>query len=295
MRRFAPLVRSLIVAAAAACGDPSEPAETLSIEIVDGDGQQAVTAQGAQTFSGSGYLPESLHVRVVNSAGNPVEGVTVIWSASAGGIEPHVTSTDASGVAAARWSWYSPQAAWAPVGTYSATAGAPDVGTVTFSAHARAGVLVRDLSISPDTVDVSTGAAQATLNVHVTDDRHGFGLSYVLAQFYGPGNSSQSLVTTLVQVSGSPMDGIWEGTVTIPQDALVGAWQLGRLTLGWGCGGSNRIEMSGVKLQGLDLPSQLHVLAAGEDGQRQGHSPRGQSTTGSEMRSTSAATTRCTL
>ena len=67
MRGFSLSTRSLIVAISVlACGDPSEPSGSLSIEIVDGDGQQAVTMNGAQTFTGSGYLADTLRVRVVN-------------------------------------------------------------------------------------------------------------------------------------------------------------------------------------------------------------------------------------
>lgn len=295
MRGLSSLTCSLIVAAlAAACGDPAEPAEALSIEIVDGDGQQAVTANGAQTPSDLGWLPDSLRVRVVNNAGNPVAGVTVIWAATGGGIAPNVTTTDVSGSAAARWSWYAPQSGFAPVGTYTATAGVPDVGMVTFSGHARAGLVVHDLTITPDTVDVSLGTAQATVTLHVTDDRLGFGLSYGFAQFNGPAGSSQWVTTPLEQVSGTPMDGVWQGTITVPQDAHLGAW-LGHLTLGWGCGGANRIQVTAAKLQEHHLPSQLHVLAAGDDGQRVGHSQRIQSTRGTARPSMNATNTRCTL
>jgi hypothetical protein len=292
MRGSSLSTRSLIVAIAVlACGDPSEPSGSLSIEIVDGDGQQAVTMNGAQTFTGTGYLADTLRVRVVNSAGNPVEGVTVIWAADAGGLEPNVSTTDASGIAAARWSWFSTVTGWAPVGTHRATAGVPDVGTVNFTGQARAGVVLHELSISPDTVDVSTGAAQSTIAVRVTDDRPGFGMSYVLAFFFSPAGSG-SMITTLAPVSGSPMDGVWEGTITVPQDADAGSWELFQLTLGWGCGGANRIVMPGVKLEQLDLPSQFYVLGTDATGQRAGHSLLPDV---SDLHSTRAVSAQCSL
>lgn len=294
MRGFSLITRSLVVAAGVACGDPSEPADSLSIEIVDGDGQQAVTMNGAQTFTGSGYLADTLRVRVVNSAGNPVEGVTVIWAAGAGGVEPNVSTTDAAGMATARWSWYSAVRGWAPVGTHTATAGVPDVGMVNFSGHARAGVVLHELSISPDTVDVSTGAAQSTIAVRVTDDRPGFGMSYVLAFFFTPARSG-SMFTTLAQVSGSPMDGVWEGTITVPQDAEAGSWELFQLTLGWGCGGANRIEMPGTKLEQLELLSQFHVLATDASGRRAGQSARIVGPATSDLSALTAANVGCTL
>jgi hypothetical protein len=50
-------------------------------------------------------LPESLAVRVVDAAGNPVGGVTVIWGhgPTAGSIEPPMSVTDADGIARASW------------------------------------------------------------------------------------------------------------------------------------------------------------------------------------------------
>ncbi len=292
MRGFSLITRSLIVAAAVACGDPADPSEILSLQLVDGNGQQAVTMNGAQTFTGSGYLADTLRVRVVNSAGNPVEGVTVIWAADAGGVEPNLSTTDASGMATARWSWFSPVTGWAPVGAHRATAGVPEVGTVNFTGHARAGVVVHGLSISPDTLDVSTGAAQATISVHVTDDRPGFGMSYVLAFFFTPARSG-SMFTTLAQVSGSPTDGVWEGKITVPEDAEVGSWQLFQLNLGWGCGGANRIEMPGAKLDQLDLPSQFHVLATDANGRHESGMGRIPDQTG--MGWLDPANVRCTL
>jgi hypothetical protein len=88
------------------------------------------------------------------------------------------------------------------------------------------------------------------------------------------------------------MDGVWEGTITVPQDAEAGSWELFQLTLGWGCGGANRIEMPGAKLEQLDLPSQFHVLATDANGQRSGHRRLPDV---SDLQSTGAVSAQCTL
>ena len=103
------------------------------------------------------------------------------------------------------------------------------------------------------------------------------------------------MLTTLAQVSGSPMDGVWEGTITVPQDAEAGSWELFQLTLGWGCGGANRITMPGAKLEQLDLPSQFHVLATDASGRRAGHSAGIPGVTGFGLSPLTATTVGCTL
>jgi adhesin/invasin len=90
------------------------------LEAVSGDGQTAPVGTA---------LPDSLVVQVVDGFGNPVEGVTVGWSASAGDVSPALAVTGADGRAAAR------RILGAEAGTQSATAEVPGLAgsPVTFS------------------------------------------------------------------------------------------------------------------------------------------------------------------
>jgi hypothetical protein len=262
------LVGFLIAAAGSpACREAAAPAQgPASIAIVSGDGQEAVTRNGSQTFSGSGALPDSLRVRVANRAGAPVPGALVRWMTMAGSVSPTATTTDSEGMAATRWSWFAPQTDYVTPGVYTATAVLPGVGSsVTFTGFARVGAVLRDLRMTPDTVSVASGPAEVTVTLRATDDRAGFGLVYTSVQFYSPtGTPPQGWLLPLTMVSGTPADGVWEGRITIPQGAHPGDWEIGHVTLSWGCGVTNRVELFGPKLTSLGLPLRLHVKAAAD-------------------------------
>jgi hypothetical protein len=72
------------------------PAAAATLAPVSGNGQTATVGTA---------LPESLVVRVTDEFGNAVAGVTVTWSATAGGgaVSPSGTPTDAAGLAATSW------------------------------------------------------------------------------------------------------------------------------------------------------------------------------------------------
>jgi hypothetical protein len=258
------LVGLLIAAGSAACRDLAAPANgPASIAIVSGDGQEAVTATGSQTFTGTGTLPDSLRVRVTNSAGAPVSGVRVTWTTGGGSVSPSVTTTDSAGVAAARWSWYAPQTWYVAPGVYTATALLANVESVTFTGYARVGVALRELQITPDTVSVASGPATVVVSLRATDDRTAFGLSYTSVTLVSPpGTPPAFWFQPLTLVSGTPADGIWRGSITVPQGTPAGDWEIMRVILGWGCGGPNRVELSGTRLSSLELPLRLHVEAA---------------------------------
>ena len=78
---------SVRITASAASSGPSR------IEAVSGDGQSAPVGTA---------LPDSLVVRVLDDFDNPVEGITVGWSASTGDVSPTLAVTGADGRAAAR-------------------------------------------------------------------------------------------------------------------------------------------------------------------------------------------------
>lgn len=259
MRVVRLLIAVVVAAGPAACADSTDPGNIpASIEIVDGDGQEAVHTQA---------LPDSLRVRVKDRDGTPLAGVLVDWTASSGAISPSPSTTDASGAAAARWVFYRPETGWSSVGTHHATATVAGAGSVTFTSHAKEGVVLRSVSITPDRVNVFSGPASAIITVHATDDRTGLGLIYGSVTFYNPTETQtvfETLHDPLELVSGTPADGIWEATIVVPQGAETGAWTLGRLTLGWGCGPSRRMELFSTALQSLGMPYELTVTAEPE-------------------------------
>jgi hypothetical protein len=86
----------LLLVAAAACSDDTEPVVPAVIEENGGDGQIAVPGSP---------LPDSLKVRVSDAGGNAAPGVTVTWSVVSGdgAISPASSTTNSAGVAAARF------------------------------------------------------------------------------------------------------------------------------------------------------------------------------------------------
>jgi adhesin/invasin len=89
----------LVVAGGVACGGdelllPAE-GEPATLAIVDGDGQ---------TGPIGGQLAEPLIVRVTETRGRPVSGITVIFTPDNGFVAPETATTDADGLASANWS-----------------------------------------------------------------------------------------------------------------------------------------------------------------------------------------------
>jgi hypothetical protein len=265
------LMAMLIAAASGSCRDIAAPADgPASIAVVSGDGQEAVTATGSQNFTGLGRLSDSLRVRVTNAAGAPVRGARVTWTTGAGSVSPSITTTDSLGTAAAQWSWYSPETWYVAPGEYRATALVGDVDSVTFTGYARVGVVLRELEITPDTVMVESGPATVMVRLRATDDRTAFGLEYTSVQFFSPPDAIPAgWLLPLTMISGTPADGVWEGSITIPTGTHPGDWDIIRVSLGWGCGGANRVELIGAKLTSLGLPLTLHVkVPAGAEAAR---------------------------
>lgn len=98
-------------------------------------GGQPVGGGGSGTGVPGQPLPDSLAVRVIDTAGQPVAGVEVTWTVTAGGgsISPSTSVTGADGIAKAQWTLgpgtgeqtATAQAAGFTVGTFTVTAQAP--------------------------------------------------------------------------------------------------------------------------------------------------------------------------
>lgn len=97
------------------------PGAPASIVVESGNGQSAPAGSA---------LPAPIAVRVRDSRGNPVSGVSVIWTVSAGGgsLSPNVSTTNAQGIASTTWTL------GAFTGTQQASASVVGAGSVTFTA-----------------------------------------------------------------------------------------------------------------------------------------------------------------
>ena len=98
-------------------------------------------------------------------------------------------------------------------------AGAPGPVTVTDSSPTASPQVV-SLSISPSSVDVSNGAASVTFTADLTDGQN-ITQAYVWLQNEA-GSESESANLSLI--SGTAQNGVWQGTITIPQGAAAGSW-----------------------------------------------------------------------
>jgi hypothetical protein len=262
----ATLALSVFAIGCSESGDPTTLDTRVSLEITGGNDQEAVTS-GAGTghlLIGNGTMVDSLRVRVTGPNGEPLAGRSVVWSTSAGTVSPATSTTGVDGIAAAHWSLHRQGGGWSPVGTHAVEArvAATSV-TASFTGHARAGVTVRSISFSPDTVDVGGGDAPVSVTVRMTDDRRDAGPTHVSVQFYNPSATQtvfQSVVQNLARVGDGGAETEWTGTVTMPDDAEAGAWSLGRLVIGWGCGSQNRGQLLADRLAELGLTYLLPVV-----------------------------------
>lgn len=249
----------LIVGVAAACsGDLTEPAPAMvpaSLEILGGDDQE-------ELFFTS--LPDSLRLMVRASDGKGVPGVVVTWKTgvNSGVVTPSVDTTDGFGMAAASWSFREPSGRTATLGTHTATATVAGVGSATFKAHAREGVKLRSVAITPDSVNVTLTPATVNVKMRFTNDWSQLD-SVISVVFYDPTAEGAAVFDVLVAglklSSGTRADGIWEGATTVPKGAESGVWKLGRITIGWGCGSDNRMTFFDSWLKSMGMPYQLHV------------------------------------
>jgi hypothetical protein len=100
-------------------------------------------------------------------------------------------------------------------------AGFPNTLQVTGTSDTQAPQLL-SLSFSPPSVDVSGGPTVVVASARMTDDRSGVGSAILSVNRSGPGNSPQAGPVTLV--SGTPLDGVFQWSLTIPQYSVSGSY-----------------------------------------------------------------------
>lgn len=133
------LLAATVFALMIACGDASGPKSgpPASVVLVSGDAQDP-SEVGSK-------LGQPLMIRVLDSQGQNLFGVSVVWNTSSGTLSASSSLTDASGVATVEWTLGT------LVGSQTATATVTGLNPVTFTAIAIAGPLAQ-IILSRDTV-----------------------------------------------------------------------------------------------------------------------------------------------
>ncbi|WP_344672539.1 S-layer homology domain-containing protein [Pseudarthrobacter polychromogenes] len=197
---------------------------SLSPEVVDvGAGPQEVTMSAHATDDQSGVASvfvalesdesaQNAYATLYLSSGTPKDGIFV------GSV------TLPQGAASGTWT---PRMAFLKdaVGNDSGSVAFRDITPpklTVFSAlqDTSAPVLV-DFSLSPEVVDVGAGPQEVTMSAHATDDQSGVASVFVALE---SDESAQNAYATLYLSSGTPKDGIFVGSVTLPQGAASGTW-----------------------------------------------------------------------
>lgn len=102
-----------------------------------------------------------------------------------------------------------------------------------------------DVTFEPETFDTSKGPQTVTVTVHVTDDLSG--VEWVAMGFRKPGTTQGNAVDIVPGsestelLDGDHLDGRYRATMTLPQYAAYGAWEMYQVVLVDNVG--NRAEM----------------------------------------------------
>ncbi|MDQ6886398.1 MAG: CHRD domain-containing protein [Gemmatimonadota bacterium] len=155
MKRFIVLAAAATSALLAAngCSDstsPPRPATVVAVNTV----RDTIVGQ---------RVNDSLAVKVADSGGNPLSGITVTWAVTSGGgaVAPTTTTTNAAGIAKAAWT-VGPTA-----GANTVTATVSGLAPVAFTVQARLETFSASLngaSENPPKTATGTGTASYTLN-----------------------------------------------------------------------------------------------------------------------------------
>lgn len=81
---------------------------------------------------------------------------------------------------------------------------------------------VTSLSVTPDRIDTSRGAAEVRISARILDA--GTGVGYASTGFTNPNTNVGGILT---RVAGDEYDGVYEGTVAVPRHAHRGWWAAG--------------------------------------------------------------------
>ena len=131
--------------------------------VVPAGSTLVVQSGDEQTWRVGMELQQPLVVRLLNGLGQPLAGVDVTWTPSAGSVNPASSTTDVDGVASTRWTFGT------QVETATVVASAPGATSATFRGHARAREVCR-LSITGNgQTGVINQPLPQPLQLHPTD------------------------------------------------------------------------------------------------------------------------------
>lgn len=187
-----------------------------------------------------------------DSAGTPLAGRTVAWTTSSAA----TAAVSDSGVVTGR-----------ALGTATVTATSEGKSTgarVTVTTEDRTAPRLAGLSFSPGQVDVTAAARTVTFLVHATDG--GSGVELFIVGFQGPttaaGTSCQGPAAGNGELhSGTPQDGVWKCTATVPKGAPGGTWTIPQIYLVDAAGNQSTPVMADLIAAGL--PYTLTVVNTG--------------------------------
>ena len=107
------------------------------------------------------------------------------------------------------------------------------------------------VSFSPATVDVSRGPAETLLTLHVTDE--GSGTEWVYVDLQSPGATHfAGCDEPPVLAAGTPHDGSWTCTATLPGGGPSGEWRIGLAQL-FDASGGESFSFPGARLAPLTV------------------------------------------
>ncbi len=119
-----------------------------------------------------------------------------------------------------------------------------------------------ELDFMPKTIDVTSSSQTVTFTARIIDDLSGFRMGSIhlrdpsgYAPFFG--NASFS------RISGDANDGVYEASVTFPQNSMIGTWKIERLVVA-DVTNPNRTYFE-TDLSGLGFPTEIEVASTQED------------------------------
>lgn len=112
-------------------------------------------------------------------------------------------------------------------------------------------------SFTPSGVDVSASQQTVTVTAHVTDDLSG---TTSVGVFFRSPTNAQQLQVGLTRVSGTGLDGMWSGTLVVPQFSEVGSWTVSFVQVFDAAANVSNILTAVIASRGF--PTQLVVVSS---------------------------------
>ncbi len=116
---------------------------------------------------------------------------------------------------------------------------------------------IAGVTLTPETIDTSTGARAVVVDVHATDDLSGVGSVQATLT---SGGQSQSAPASL-QAGGTVLDGTWQATVTLPRWSQQGTWRLSLTAIDQI---GNSVSLSPSQITALGLPDSIAQTGEGD-------------------------------